>query len=133
MKTKLAALIFLLLAGISARADLTYSNLLTYTTVASTTNNGNSIAIGNARITPPIYSLQHGPLLVTNDATYYIQISFDNVNFTTIATRHPASTNSGAIDAVTLPNQSLVVYSRVQFVTTNSTSLGGQAALGTGF
>jgi hypothetical protein len=116
----------------NTRADLTYSNLLLYTSVNNTTNSGSNVIIGTARVTMPTYSFQHGALTDTNNALYYIQVSFDGSNFQTVSTNRPSTTNAGAIDAVKLPVQQLYVYTRVQFVTTNNVSLGGQVTLGSG-
>lgn len=129
---KLILAAILLVVVVSAPAQITYSNLLLYTAVNNTTNNGNSVIIGTARVTMPTYTLQHGALTDTNNALYYIQVSFDGVNFTTVATNRPSSTNAGAIDAITPSVQRLSVYTRVQFITTNNVSLGGQVSIGNG-
>jgi uncharacterized membrane protein (UPF0182 family) len=129
---KLFLSLFVLSAMVSARSELTYSNLLLYTSVNNTTNNGSSVIIGTARVSMPTYSLQHGALTDTNNALYYTQISVDGVNFTTIATNKPSSTNAGAIDSFQPSVQRMSVYTRVQFVTTNNVSLGGQVTLGSG-
>lgn len=132
MKKIILILISVLAFVAIAPAQVTYSNLLLYTAVNDTTNNGGSAIIGTARVPMPVYSLQHGPLLDTNNILYRLQISFDGTNFISIATNRPTSTNEGAIDSIQPSVQRLQVYTRVQFVTTNNVSVGGAITLGSG-
>ncbi len=122
--------------AVSASAQVSFSNSVTYGTISGTpsspaTNTGAAVLIGNATIQPPLYSIQHGPLATTADITNYIQISLGGTNaWVTIATNSPSITNAGAIDSYTLSSQKLPVYTRVVPVATNSVSVGAQVVIG---
>lgn len=129
-------LVLALRAVPSTTASITFSNSTTYQTLSGTpalfvTNNGTALAIGSQRVTLPPWALQHGALTTTNDLTHYIQISFDGANWTTVATNKPAATNDFTTDALTVPTQSLTVYTRCVDVATNSIKSGSVATFGT--
>jgi hypothetical protein len=130
MKFLLTILSVLTLVG-HAAAQITYSNLLTYTAINAATNNGSAVIIGAARITMPHYAVQNGGLTATNALVSYVQISLDGTNFMTISTNWPTITNAG-IATITVRAQSLNVYSRIVHVTTNNVSVGASVTFGTG-
>lgn len=112
-----------------AQAGTTVSNLLTYTSVNNTTNNGSAILIGTAYVpTTPIFNIQHAGLYATNDVLVRVQYGLDTNTFTTVYTWNAATTN--ATDEQILPTGiTLYIYARTAITTTNNTSVGSKAIL----
>jgi len=121
-------LALLLLPVLAVLADtVTVTNLLTYTTVDTTTNNGSPVLIGTAYVpTTPTFTIQSGGLTDTNALVVYIQYGLDTNTFSTIATYYQATTN--AQDGTVVPSGiTLSIYARTQVVTTNSVNVGTKA------
>lgn len=127
MKTKLLSLVILLLLAVSASADITVSNLLTYTSVNNTTNNGTPTAVGSAYVPiEPTFNIQSGGLSDTNALVVYIEYGLDTNSFTPIYTFRQSSTNAGDYQ-VTPGTVTLTIYARTKVVTTNNVSVGTKA------
>ena len=127
MKTRLIALGLLLFLALPALAGVTSSNLLTYTSVNATTNNGAAVLIGTAYIqTAPSYVIQTGGLTDTNAMVVYVQYGLDTNTFSTVATYRQTTTN--AQDGVIAPGRvTLNIYARTSIATTNNVSVGSKA------
>jgi hypothetical protein len=117
----------ILLLTFIARGGTTVSNLLTYATISTTTNNGSPVLVGTAYIaTTPTFNIQYEGLFATNDVLVRVQYGLDTNTFTTVATWNPASTNAG--DGLITPSGiTLSIYARTQIVTTNATDVGSKA------
>ena len=129
----LLALAFAWLAlDCSAASVSTTTNLLNLTTVIGT-NNGTSVALTGVWLPPRTFIFQHTGITnlngtwgsgsfttngVTNAIVRYVQISLDNVNWTSIYTNVPSSTNA-SLETVTPSFNDQSIYIRVQTVTTN--------------
>ena len=110
------------------RADtITSSNMLTYTEVDTTTNNGTPVLIGTAYIpTAPTFIISSGGLSATNALVVYIQYGLDTNTFSTVATYTQSTTN--AQDGTITPSGiSLSIYAQTQVVTTNAVNVGTKA------
>jgi len=110
-----------------AQAGTTVSNLLTYTSVNNTTNNGAPVLIGTAYIaTTPTFNIQHAGLFATNDVLVRVQYGLDTNTFTTVYTWNAATTN--AVDEQITPSGITInIYARTAITTTNNTSVGSKA------
>jgi len=108
-----------------AQSSITVSNSITYQTINNTTNYGSSSIIGTARVSGKqlFVQFQNGGLATTNAMTGWIQISIDNVNWTTVQIYNPSVTNA-TIDTPQATFQNLNVYARAAIVTTNSVNAG---------
>lgn len=128
---KLLAALLVALSALSASAGITSSNLLTYTAVDTTTNNGGTVLIGSAYIaTTPTFVIQSGGLADTNALTVYVQYGLDTNTFSTVATYRQSTTN--AQDGTVTPSGiTLSIYARTQVVTTNSVNVGTKAIFST--
>jgi hypothetical protein len=127
-------LLFLILAAglpLGLTAAITSSNLLTYTSVNNTTNNGNVVLIGTAYVpTTPTFVIQSGGLTATNALTVNVQYGLDTNTFATVATYTQATTN--AQDGTITPSGiTLSIYARTQVITTNNVSVGSKAIFST--
>lgn len=118
--------LFLVSMSVSAMAEITSSNLLTYVAVNGT-NNGNTIRIGTAFIsTTPTFIIQSGGLATTNALSVNIQYGLDTTNFSSVATYSQSTTN--AQDGTVTPSGiTLTIYARAQVITTNSVNVGAKA------
>jgi hypothetical protein len=123
---KLLCLAFCLLA-LPMFAGTTVSNLLTYQTISTTTNNGSPVLIGTAYVpTTPTFAIQYEGLFATNDVLVRVQYGLDTNTFSTITTWNPASTNAST-GLITPSGITLYIYGRTQIVTTNATDVGSSA------
>jgi hypothetical protein len=98
------------------------TNLLTYQSVNGT-NNGGWFVVGTVTIPQTALLIQTGGLPSTNAMTNYIQFGLDTNNATTVQTFRPSATNAG-ISQVTVSNNTITIYGRVQVTTTNANSVG---------
>lgn len=98
------------------------TNLLTYQSVNGT-NNGGWFVVGTVTIPQTAFLIQNGGLPSTNAMTNYIQFGLDTNSATTVQTFRPATTNAG-IAQVTISNNIITIYGRVQVTTTNANSIG---------
>lgn len=124
---KIFALLLLLFVVCAIHAGTTVTNLLTYTAVNNTTNNGSTVLIGTAYIsTTPTFNIQQQGLANTNDILVRVQYGLDTNTFTTVYTANPSSTNAG--DWQIAPSGiTLYIYARTAITTTNNTSVGSKA------
>lgn len=110
------------LAVLLARAGSTIL-LGSMVTVNNTITNSAGIVIGNFSVPAGRFLIQNGGLSNTNALTVNVQLSLDDVNFTTVASYQPSVTN--AVTDVFNPSFSPQnIYMRLQTVTTNSVQVG---------
>ena len=98
------------------------TNLLSLQSVNGT-NFGNWFVIGQVTIPQTAFLIQNGGLPSTNAMTNYIQLGFDTNNATTVQVFKAGATNAG-IAQVTISNNTITVYGRVQVTTTNANNIG---------
>lgn len=98
------------------------TNLLTYQSVNGT-NFGGWFVVGTVTIPQTAYLIQNSGLPSTNAMADYLQFGLDTNNATTVQAYHPPVTNAG-IYQVSLSNNTLIIYGRVQVTTTNANSVG---------
>ena len=127
------ALMLFLFACTKASAQsssTTTTNLFNYQSVTgtATTNNGNSIQVGGVYVPAKKLLIQNSGLSggTTNSLTVNEQISFDGVNWTTVATYNPAVTNLG-VDTFSPVLSSQTIFMRAQIITTTNFSVGVMA------
>ncbi len=130
---KFSALVLFLFALLFSASAQTYTSSIIYQPITLATNTGAAVVIGTASISPlqVQQQIQHGQLVSTNNLTTVFQISLDGVNWTSVQTNFPSSTNSGAIDASRVAAGSFTVYGRsIQSnTTTNVQSAGATVVL----
>ena len=116
--------LFLMAGAASAQST---TNLFNYQAVTgtTTTNNGTSIQVGGVYVPAKKLIIQNSGLSggTTNSLTVNEQISFDNSNWTTVATYNPAATNS-TVDTFSPTLSSQTIYMRAQIITTTNFSVG---------
>lgn len=98
------------------------TNLLTYQSVNGT-NNGGWFVVGTVTLPQTAFLIQNSGLPSLNAMTNYIQFGLDTNNATTVQSFRPTSTNAG-IAQITVSNNTLTIYGRVQVTTTNANSVG---------
>ena len=112
---------------LASNAALAITNVINLQAISSTTNNGNSFAVGNVTVPTVTYSAQNTGLGNTNDIIYDDQYSLDNSNWTTLTNFHHSVTNQ--ITETFAPNNNpITIYRRVRArAATNSVTAGVQA------
>ena len=124
-------LIALLLGfAVTATAQIAPTNSLNLQSVASTNVNGTAFSLGGISIPTRQHIIQHtgitGQTSATNglnSLTVNIQLSFDDTNWSTVATYNPSSTN--AVTELFAPgSHGITCYMRLQALTTNTVSVG---------
>ena len=115
------------LVPIGAHAGLVATNAITLQSIATTTVNGLTNTVPGVVLPARSYLIQNtgipGVATGTNALTVNIQASFDGVNWTTVATYHPSSTNA-TVDTYAPNVNAVTAYTRIQAVTTNTVTVG---------
>ncbi len=124
---KLTLLAALALTACTARAGLVATNAITLQSIATTTVNGITNTVSGVVLPSRSYLIQNtgipGVATGTNALVVNIQASFDGVNWTTIATYRPSSTNA-TVDTYAPNVNAVTAYTRIQAVTTNTVTVG---------
>ena len=128
--TKLFCVLLLSALALSnvCRADISFSNLVTYaSTGGAVTNTSAPVIIGTAYISSSrSFLISDGGTASTNALTAYVQYSMGTNSFTTVATYTKTTTN--AVDGVVTPaSVSFPIYAQVVIVTTNNVAVGAKA------
>ena len=93
--------------------------------LASVNGTTNTVGTAAGTFTLPggYFLIQNGGISTTGALTANVQASFDNTNFTTVATYTPSATNATTDKFVPVFSPQTVYY-RVQIVTTNAVNVG---------
>ena len=118
--------------------NVVVSNLLSLTTVTGT-NNGSSFVVNAQLLRAPLFVFDYGAITnaasgsyltngITNVLRENIQLSLDNVNFTTLTNWNPADTNGGTANFAPLFYK-IPIYIRAQTFTSNAIPVAAKAVL----
>lgn len=128
MKTILPIVLLALFASL-ASSQIIPTNTISLQAVASTTLNGTAFSLGGISLPTRQHIIQHTGIAGqssstsgTNSLAVNIQVSFDNSNWTTIATYNPSSTNA-TTDLYAPSSHGITCYMRAQAVTTNTVTV----------
>jgi hypothetical protein len=128
--TKLFCVLLLSALALSnvCRADISFSNMVTYaSTGGAVTNTSAPVIIGTAYISANrSFLITDGGTASTNALIAYVKYSVGTNGFTTVATYTKTGTN--AVEGVVTPAAvSFPIYAEVVFITTNDVAVGAKA------
>ncbi len=126
-------LLAFLAATFAASAQISYNSSILYQPLTLATNTGSAVVIGTMRLSGQQVQnqVQHGALASTNNLPTVFQISLDGINWTSVQTNTPSSTNAAAIDGWPVSFGTFTVYGRAvqSNTTTNVQSAGATIVL----
>ena len=109
---------------VPAHAVITATNAINLQAIATTTVNGATNTVTGVALPNRTYLIQNTGIPGAATAlTVNVQASFDGVNWTTVGTYNPTSTNA-TVDSFNPVVNNITAYTRVQAITTNTVTVG---------